>query len=698
MVGMSQDNQHVFLDDVDAEEALEWVKQHNKRTLKKLDTKRYRQIETEILEALDSPDRIPFGKVRGEHIYNFWTDAEHPRGLWRRQSVTTYLEDNKSREQHWETLLDVDELSNRENRSWVWAGAQLLFPTYDRALISLSDGGSDTHIVREFDMNTKEFVEDGFTAPPSKGGLSWIDRDTLWASVDLGSNTLTESGYCRQVRRWKRGTDLNQAELVYECETKDVGAWVYRDHTPGWQRDWIIRSIDTHHQQVFVIEPAQPYRLREVPCPKDCTVIGWRDWLLFMPRQDWDFNGKTFSAGSLLASPLDEFLAGVGQLHALFTPTPTSALEDVTLTRHHVVVTVLQNVVTRLGVLTPPRAENSGWDRRDLDLSKLPKDLNGNLSTLSVAAFDPMNDDRLWYTSSSFTQPTTLSILELTQTGAVSSAQMIDQAPQLFDAENLITTQHFATSEDGTKVPYFLIRSRRTSGPTPTILYGYGGFEFSLTPNYMGAAGRAWLARGGAYAIANIRGGGEYGPQWHQAALRENRHRAYEDFAAVATDLVEHKVTTRDQLAAYGGSNGGLLTGMMLTNYPHLFGAIGCRVPLLDMRRYHTLLAGASWVGEYGNPDDPADWEFLRTFSPYHLWRADGDYPPILFTTSTRDDRVHPAHARTMVAQMHQAGQDVWFYENTEGGHAGAADNSQRARMEALIYEFFWQHLSKEDS
>lgn len=703
---MSSNNEHVFFDEVDSPPVLEWVQSHNERALTRLGSQRQAQLENQILQILDAPDKIPFVTKRGEWAYNFWTDADHPRGMWRRQPFDAYMDGGDD----WAVLLDLDALSAQEGKSWVWKGATVVFPQLDRALLTLSEGGSDTAEVREFDLDSLTFVEGGFNTVAAKSSVGWIDRDQVWVSTDFGPGSLTDSGYPRQVRRWQRGQELADAEVVFTGETTDVVVGAAHDRTPGWERDWVQRMLDFYRSETYVIEPASDQGLRRVEAPSHTDVVGWRDWLLFRPREDWEFDGQVFPAGSLLASPMDEFLAGVGRLHALFTPKPNASLEDITLTRNHVIVTVLRDVVTRLGVLTPPRAENSGWDRRDLDLGAAQEHC-GPLATLSVAAVDPYHNDELWVTSSSFIHPTTLSFLELSQSGTTIRSQQVRRAPEQFDASDLEVSQHFVTSADGTRVPYFEVSHRQpkpaftgrpataTPGqerqPRPTILNGYGGFEVSRTPAYLGATGKAWLERGGNFVLANIRGGGEYGPAWHQAALKENRHRAYEDFAAVAQDLVRRGVATVDSLGTMGGSNGGLLVGMMLTKYPDLFGAIVCQVPLLDMRRYHTLHAGASWMAEYGDPDDPAQWEFIKTFSPYHLWRADGHYPPVFFTTSTRDDRVHPTHARSMVAQMDEAGQDVTFYENIEGGHAGAADNKQRAKMAALTYEFFWQELTK---
>lgn len=682
-----------FLDQVDSKEALDWARSHNERTMKQLGTDRFTEMKIQIKDALDDPGRIPFATIRDDWAYNFWTDDEHPRGVWRRQLTSQYL--GVDGERDWDVLLDLDALSEAEGKSWVWGGAAVVYPEYTRALITLSDGGSDTNVVREFDIQTRSFVEDGFKLPESKGFAGWISPDELLVGRDFGPDTMTRSGYPRQVRRWKRGQAIEDADIIFEIHEGDVGVFAGFDPMPGWKRLVVERMIDFYRAETYVADPAAGSMLRKVPVPDHVQVSPWRDWMLMLPKEDWEYRDKTFPAGSLVAAPFDDVFADSGDAYALFTPTNTTALVDVTLTRHHVIVNVLDNVANRLGILTPPFMEHAGWDRRDLQLQAPGEEtVVPSFASINVGAVNRLEEDRIWLTTTSFVTPTTLSIIELSRSGRTMSARNVYQAPKMFDAEDLEVSQHFATSLDGTKIPYFQVSHRDAEGPQPTLLYGYGGFEVSLTPAYPAAVGRGWLERGGTYVIANIRGGGEFGPAWHRAALKENRHRAYEDFAAVADDLVARGVTTHQQLGAQGGSNGGLLMGMMLTKYPEKFGAIVCQVPLLDMRRYHTMLAGASWMAEYGDPDDPEQWEFIQTFSPYHLFRADGDYPPVLFTTSTRDDRVHPAHARTMVAQMDEAGKDVLFYENIEGGHAGAANNSQRAHMSALAWEFLWQKLS----
>jgi len=450
---------------------------------------------------------------------------------------------------------------------------------------------------------------------------------------------------------------------------------------------------------MYLLGPDDSLTLLEVPRSADPDL--YRDWLTVELREDWTVDGRTYPGGALLAVPLEHFLAGDRRFEVLYAPTSTTSLAGASWTRHHLVLNILDDVSNRLEVLTPPAAgSGEPWRRRPLDLTaggtaagKVPE-----LATIAVGAVDPDEEDALWLTTTGFLTPTTLSRLDLDEDGATTSIERLKALPAYFDTAGLHVEQHFVASADGTRVPYFQVSRDPVTHdgavrPAPTLLYGYGGFEVSRVPAYSGGIGRAWLERGGVYVVANIRGGGEYGPRWHQAALKQNRHKAYEDFAAVARDLVARGVTDKAHLGAQGGSNGGLLMGNMLTQYPDLFGAIVCQVPLLDMKRYSHLLAGASWMAEYGDPDDPEQWEFIRTFSAYHLFDADRDYPPVLFTTSTRDDRVHPGHARKMAAQMIEAGKDVTYFENIEGGHGGAATNAQAAFMQALAFEFLWQRV-----
>ncbi|MET4639436.1 prolyl oligopeptidase family serine peptidase [Mycetocola sp. 2940] len=673
------DDPYLWLENVDGEDALNWVRARNAVTLGTLAaTEDFVRTEGAIREVLDSDAKLPLVQKIGDYYYNFWTDAAHQRGLWRRTTLEEYRKPHPA----WQTVLDIDALNEAEGEDWVWHGASVLRPEYRKALIDLSHGGSDADVTREFDLETFRFVEQddgGFFRPEAKGGLGWIDDDTVYLCSELGENSMTTSGYPRIARRWSRGTPIEAAELVFEGAVTDVSVRAFRSHTPGYIRDFLWRAPTFYTSEVHVFVDGEPRRI-DVP---DSAEIGYsRQWLLIELRDDWTPAGTTYRAGSLLAADFDGFLAGDRSFEVVFAPTPTTSLAGATWTRDHLVLTVLDDVKSRVHVLTPTDA---GWRRSDFPGAP-------EFATVQVSAVDPDENDLVWVISTDYLTPTTLSIATVGQAGAL--PVVLKSQPSFFDTAGLRIEQHFAVSDDGTRVPYFLVRGADAGEATPTLLYGYGGFEISLTPGYSGTLGRAWLEQGGAYVVANIRGGGEYGPTWHQAALKEKRHRSFEDFAAVARDLVDRGITTPEHLGIQGGSNGGLLTGNMLTRYPELFGAVVCQVPLLDMRRYSRLLAGASWMAEYGDPDDPDQWVSLETFSPYHRFDPARRYPPVLFTTSTRDDRVHPAHARKMAARMLDAGCDVTYYENIEGGHGGAATNAQAARMSALAYRFLAERLA----
>lgn len=670
-----------WLEDIDGQAALDWVRARNAETLGSLGaTDAFARTEEAIREVLDSDAKLPFVQKIGDYYYNFWTDAGHERGIWRR----TTLEEYRTPDPAWQTVLDIDALNAEEGEDWVWHGASVLRPGYRKALIDLSHGGSDADVTREFDLETFRFVpedEGGFFRPEAKGGLGWIDDDTVYLCSELGEGSLTTSGYPRVARRWRRGTPLESSEVVFEGEASDVSVRAFRSHTPGYIRDFLWRATTFYTSEVFVLVDGVPTRI-DVP---DSAEIGYsRSWLLIELRDDWTPADVTYRAGSLLATDFDGFLAGERHFELVFEPTATTSLAGTTWTRDHLVLTVLDDVKSRIRVLTPT---DGAWLRSDFPGAP-------EFATVQVAAVDPDENDLVWVIATDYLTPTTLSIATVGQAGALPI--VLKSQPAFFDPAGLVIEQRFAASEDGTRVPYFLVRREGLAfdGSTPTLLYGYGGFEISLTPGYSGTLGRAWLEHGGAYAVANIRGGGEYGPSWHQAALKGNRHRAYEDFAAVARDLHARGVTSPEHLGIQGGSNGGLLTGNMLAGYPELFGAVVIQVPLLDMKRYAQLLAGASWMAEYGDPDHPAEWEFLRTFSPYHLIDGERSYPPVLLTTSTRDDRVHPGHARKMAARLLEHGADVTYYENIEGGHGGAATNAQAARMSALAYRFLSERLA----
>ena len=663
---------YLWLEEVTGDDALEWVRAHNEPTIAELGGERFEQMRAEALEVLDTDTRIPYVRRRGEYLYNFWRDAHNTKGLWRRTTLESY----RTEAPEWDVVIDVDELARADDTNWVWAGADVIEPDHTRALVSLSRGGSDAAVVREFDMATRTFVDDGFELAEAKSQTTWVDEDTLLVGTDFGEGSLTESGYPRVVKRWRRGQPLAEAQTIFEGDPADVLVAASVDRTPGFERTLISRALDFFNEEVYEMRGDELVR---IDTPTDASISIHRTWLLIELRTDWHYNygqaSTTYPAGSLLAADYAEFLSGTAELTVVFTPDQHTSLHHYAWTRDRLVVVTLADVASHVEVLTP-----GTWT------SEPVTGLPDNTNTAIVAA-DHLGDE-IFLDSSGFDTPSRL--LHGAAGGPLSE---IKRAPSFFDSADLSVEQYFATSDDGTAIPYFVVGHRHLHTPGPTLLGGYGGFEVARTPGYDGVLGRLWLSRGGTYVLANIRGGGEYGPTWHTQAMREGRHLVAEDFAAVARDLVARGITTVEHLGAQGGSNGGLLMGIMLTQYPELFGALVCSVPLLDMKRFHLLLAGASWVAEYGDPDDPDDWEFIAKYSPYQNISTDRRYPPVLITTSTRDDRVHPGHARKMTAALEAAGHPVRYYENIEGGHAGAADNPQVAFRSALIYEFLLRTL-----
>ena len=665
----------LWLEEVTGKKALDWVASQNQESVRELaGSAEFKALDARFMDILNSDARIPGVEKIGDRYYNFWRDSKHERGIWRR---TTFDEYRKAAPA-WETVIDVDSLAKAEDQNWVWKGASVLAPGHRRCLVRLSRGGADATTVREFDLVTGAFVPDGFTLPESKSDASWIDRDRLYVGFAFDSSTMTTSGYARIVREWRRGTPLAAATLVYEGQPGDVGVSAWHDDTPGFERDFVSRGITTYSNEQFLRRDGRLIRIEK---PDDADAGTFREWLVVKLRTDWSVGVRTYASGALIATRLEDFLGGKREFDVLFEPTERSSLEGWSTTRNAILLEVLDNVRSRLYVV---RHADGAWTRSAVP--GLPE-----FGRIGASPVDYRQSDDFWLSITDFLTPGSLSL------GAVGGgpAGKLKQTPAFFDASRDTVSQHEAVSKDGTRIPYFEVGPARlqAKGEAPTLLTGYGGFEVSELPAYNGTRGAGWLERGGVLVVANIRGGGEFGPRWHQAGVKAGRHRVYEDFIAVAEDLIRRGVTTPKRLGCLGGSNGGLLVGNMLTMRPDLFGAIVCQAPLLDMKRYHKLLAGASWTGEYGDPDDPQQWEFIRSWSPYQNVRKDVKYPRTLFTSSTRDDRVHPGHARKMVARMKEQGHDVLYYENVEGGHAGAANNRQRAFMSALAYTFLWKQL-----
>ena len=688
----SLDDPFLWLEEVHGERALAWVRERNAESQTVLQARpEYGPTRAALRATFDSKERIAHITRRGDWFYNLWQDEQHPRGLWRRTTLAEY----RRPEPAWEAVLDLDALGAAEGENWVWGGAVGLPPEHRRCLVCLSRGGADAVVVREFDTVARAFVEGGFHVPEAKSDVEWLDADTLYVGTDTGPGSMTASGYPRTVRRWPRGTALDAATVVFEVEANDLAAQVSVDTTPGHERTLFTRAIDFYTQHHFVLEGAE--RQVRLDVPDDASIDFWcsagdpAETLLIELRSALQAGGRTHPAGSLLAADAREHLAGTRRYDVLFEPTATRSLGGHTTTRGCVLLTVLDNVASRLELL---RRTPAGFERRSVD-APFPGTLSADALHDPLRADDPLAEAYL-LSYADFLTPDTL---WLADTGS-DARDTLKALPQRFDATGLRAEQFFAASADGTRVPYFVVWPRGASasptpggGPLPTLLYGYGGFEISMQPWYAAGYGIGWLSRGGALVVANIRGGGEFGPAWHQAAQREHKQRSYDDFIGVAEDLIARGITRPELLGIEGGSNGGLLVGAVAMQRPELFNAVVCSVPLLDMRRYHHLLAGASWMAEYGDPDDAAEWAVIAKYSPYQRVAAGAVYPPVLFTTSTRDDRVHPAHARKMAARMLALGHPVFYFENIEGGHGGAADNAQRAHVQALEMSYLWMRL-----
>jgi prolyl oligopeptidase len=671
----AQEDPYQWLEEVSGEKALAWVKQQNAVTQPAIESSPgFKTLHERLLGIYNSRDRIPSVKKRGKWLYNFWQDEKNPRGVLRR----TTLEEYRKKEPEWEVVLDLGRLSAEENEKWVYKGASCLYPDYQRCIISLSRAGADAVEIREFDVEGKRFVKDGFRASESKGGIAWKDANTLYVSRDFGPGTLTRSGYPRQVKEWARGTPLSSATLVFEVKEEDIGAWPMVVNEPGRTYELMTRAIETRVSETFIrVGP----RWVHIEAPRDADVATFDGMLVVRLRSDWRPTTRTFKAGSLIATNLDQFLTGRRDFEIVFEPARRVSLQDFTATREFLLLDVLDNVKGRV---LEARRLGGRWKLREVSVPEA--------ASIGLAAVDRDEGDDYWLTVTSFTQPTTLYLA----TAGGNAREKMKSLPAFFDAKGLTVQQFEATSRDGTRIPYFVVMREGTKldGNSPTILYGYGGFEIAMTPNYSGTIGAGWLERGGIWVLSNIRGGGEFGPAWHNVAKREGRQRAHEDFIAVAEDVIQRGITSPRKLGIMGGSQGGLLVGAAFTQRPELFGAVVSSVPLLDMKRYHKLLAGASWMGEYGNPDDPKDWEFISRYSPYQNVAKDRKYPKVLFSTSTRDDRVHPAHARKMYAKMKEQGHDVMYFEYLEGGHGSGSLPAQQAYTWALIYTMFWNELS----
>ena len=667
---------YLWLEEVHGARSMEWVRQQNARAMAMLRADPDYQTDYQaILKVMDAADRIPYGDLDHQWVFNFWQDAQHPKGIWRRASIADYAHAAPA----WQVLLDLDRLAADEHENWVWKGAECS-PALRRCLLHLSRGGGDAVVVREFDLATRTFVADGFRLEEAKSSINWLDEDTVLFGTDFGPGSMTSSGYPRIVKLWKRGAPMTQARPIFEGSASDVGASAVVFHEPSGTIALVQRDVSFFSAEYRWLRADGG--LQQLPLPLGADLKGAQGpHLIFTLRDEWTPQGQALVVkGSLIAYPLpQEESKSAAPVSVLYTPDSRSSIDEVATGRDAVYVSIYQDVTGRIHAFRP--RNEGGWSD-----SVLPLPAGGSTHIVSTNNWGA----EAYFRFESYTTPTTL----YAAAGA-GKPVAIKSLPARFDASNLITEQFFAVSSDGTRIPYFVTRPRHLGGPAPTVLYGYGGFEISETPSYSANFGMLWLARGGIFAVANIRGGGEYGPGWHQAALGRNRQRSFDDFQAVAQDLVRRGLTTAAQLGIMGGSNGGLLVSASMVERPELFGAVVCQVPLIDMIRYTQIGAGASWEAEYGDPARPADRAWILKYSPYQNVSPGRKYPPVFFVTATSDDRVTPVHARKMAARMEAQGHEVLFYENTDGGHAAAADHKQAAEMWALSFVYLRQKLMR---
>jgi prolyl oligopeptidase len=669
-VDAPDDDPYLWLEDIDGERALAWVEAQNAATLARFGDARFVADRDALAAIFDRPDNIPLIARRGARVFNFWKDAAHPRGLWRVTSLDCY----RSEQPEWEVLLDLDALAAKEAEDWTWSGASTIPGSHDRAILSLSRGGADAVVMREFDIALREFVPEGFFLPEAKGGALWLDHDTLLLSSASGESMATNSGYARTVRLWQRGTDPLAAPVIFETTADRMAVWADVDREAEEERLFFVERIGFFDAAVWIGDHTGPKTRIELPTD---VWLRWHcGWLAVKRRTRWEIGGKTYQPDTLLGISLSAFLDGDRHFTKLFEPAERRALQGFFWSGDHLVLSILDDLKPVFEALT---ASADGWSRERI--TGLPDIGVANVWPLDIRV-EESNGDLLASAQDPLTPPS----LYLIPPG--SAPQLLKRAPQTFDPCGLVVTRHEAISPDGTRVPYVQVGPPGETGEAPVHLSGYGGFGISQLPYYNSAIGKLWLERGGTGVVANIRGGGEFGTAWHDAGRREGKRASHDDFAAVAADLVRRGVTRSGRIAAEGGSNGGILITNMLTRYPEWFGALFCTIPLIDMRRYSKLHAGASWIAEYGDPDNPEDWEFLKEISAYHAAVPGRPYPPILIATSQRDDRVHPGHARKMAAKLQAMGYEAYFYEPAAGGHGYGKDNSERASFTALGYNF----------
>lgn len=673
------DDPWLWLEEIEGTQALDFVERQNSLTLAAFGGKTF-EHDRDILAAIyDRPDNIPYVSRRGNDLHNLWKDASHPRGLWRRTTMAEFRKASPD----WETMLDIDQLAASEGEDWLLSQIATM-PGSSRAMLSLSRGGSDAVTLREFDLATKSFVADGFTLPEAKGGVDWLDADTLLLSSAHGGGMTTSSGYARTVRLWRRGQPVDEAQVIIETTPDHMMIYGSVDDTGTAPRTWIIDQIDFFNHAIWLRDAAGVTTRLDLPTGIWMQAHG--DWFAMKLRKDWTVEGRTYATDTVLGISLSAFLAGSRHFAILFEPAPRRALQGLFWVAGKLVLSILDELKPRFEICTP---STTGWSREMLPglpgigvvdvwpLDRHPSESNGDLL---ANVQDPLT-------------PPSLLLIER----GVASPTVLKQAPKTFTPDGLVVTQHEAISIDGERIPYVQTGPAAETGDAPVYMSAYGGFGLSVKPYYNASLGKLWLERGGTTVQANLRGGGEFGTRWHDAGRLAGKKLSHDDFAAVAADLVRRGVTQPKRIAAQGGSNGGILITNMLVRYPERFGALFCTIPLIDMRRYTKLLAGASWIAEYGDPDKPDEWEWLQTYSAYHNVKAGQPYPPILIATTRRDDRVHPGHARKMAAKLQAMGYEAWLYEPAAGGHGYGKDNKERAGFEVLGYRFLKERIGWRD-
>ena len=676
------DEDHLWLEDVEGERALDQVKAWNARSLDRLKADpRYTKMYEDALEIVNSKDKIPYVSYRGGEVHNFWQDEDSVRGIWRRSTLDSYLSDDTQ----WETVIDFDALAETEGKNWVYKGNSCLAPDYELCIVNLSDGGKDAVVRREFNTRTKTFVEDGFATDESKGTMAWVDAETVLVAVDFGEGSMTDSGYPRTARLLKRGQSIDDAMRLGEATTEDIGYWPGTIEMPDGRREIIVQTSKTFFDYETHWFPrnadgtlGDPVKL---PVPTKANLGDmFQGQQLMLLNEDW----RGYKTGDLVSFSMEDFMddGKIDTVNLVVSPDAKSSIGGHGATKSKLLVSLTTDVKGRVEAFD---FNDGKWSSTRLDLPE-----NGTASV----GYTNDKEDTAFLGAEGYLTPDTLYIVD-TSTDQI-TPEVVKSLPEWFDSSAMVSEQFFVTSPDGTRVPYFVVRQKDAAmdGTNPTLLYGYGGFRIPINPSYSGTRGKLWVENGGVYVVANIRGGLEYGPKWHQAGLKTERQRIYDDFIAVAEDLIAKGITSSDHLGIEGGSNGGLLTGVMVTQRPDLFKAAIIAVPLLDMERYHLLLAGASWVGEYGDPEDEVEGAFLRQISPYHNLKADADYPEVFLITSTKDDRVHPGHARKFAQRMEDQGHDFLYYENIDGGHSAAANLKETANRLALQHTYLMQKLS----